>query len=472
MFIKERLSYQGIHDHAPRAWHEERPLKGMLGVMLTSLLPFVIYLLSFPVMLITVLRVEVGILFFISCVPIVALVKKIAEFPYGHNFADFLLVSMMLGWIFKGIKKQSKILKKNPLNAVVILLVVGSIISLIRGYIIGAFSPEINLARLVSWKNYMILPCLYLVTANSIENPRFIKWVIVCLSFSMLAMDFNFYSTFQWYSPEHYTDQARISGTFKSLGPNEMAIFYSMYTCLLLGISYFMREKKLKYLLLAVCVCNLYPILYSYSRSGYMCILVGILFFGILRDRRLLVVLIAVIALYRALLPVSVVDRIDQTFLDNEQIIDADLAEGNALDVGGVTLDTVGRKELWDKAKAYFSSNPLLGIGFDTFRFREGMITHSLYLRILSEDGVLGFFIFVVFTATLLKKSYQLFKHSESDFFRGIGLGLFVSEIVNLTGGAAGDISIYYHLMAIRWLFIGVVASYYGGYIQSQDFVT
>jgi O-antigen ligase len=227
---------------------------------------------------------------------------------------------------------------------------------------------------------------------------------------------------------------------------------------LLLGISYFTENKKLKYLMLFVCACNFYPIVYSYSRSGYICTIAGFLIIGIIKDRKLLLLLIAILIFYRLVLPNSVVERIDMTFLDKAEISE-EQQRGSALDVGDTTVELTGRKELWEKAMHYFKEQPLLGIGFDSFRLKEGWITHSMFLRILSEEGLLGLAIFSVFSMTLLWQAYKLFKNSGSKLGKGIGLGFFTCVLVHLVASGSGETHLYYNLMAIYWLFVGIVAS-------------
>ncbi|WP_304511752.1 O-antigen ligase family protein [Desulfobacula sp.] len=436
--------------------------------MLTFVAPLIAYLMSFPIMLIALFRVEIGILFFITLVPIIAAMKKICEFPQGHNLADFLLISLVIGWVLKAGRENRSIFKSSPVNVVVMLMVLGSIINLIRGYTFMALPSDINLTRLMAWKNYMILPLLYFIALNNINTEKFVKWILICVCFTMLAMDFNFYSTFRWIRADHYSDSIRISGSFSFLGPNELGIFYSMYTFLLLGISYFIEDKKLRYLVLFVCACNFYPIMYSYSRSAYMCTAVGFLSLGLLKDRRLLILLFGLIFFYSFILPNSVVERIDMTFLNKTEVSEKKV-QSSMVNVGGISVDTVGRKELWEKARNYFKREPLLGIGFDTFRHREGMITHSLYYKTLAEQGLVGMTIFVIFIIVLLRQSYKLFRHSKNKLGQGIGLGFFMSIIMHLVGSVGGDQSLYYNLMAIYWLFMGIVASFNVHYVDDFE---
>jgi len=185
----------------------------------------------------------------------------------------------------------------------------------------------------------------------------------------------------------------------------------------------------------------------------------GFLTLGLLKDRKFLVLLVVLIIFYSLILPRSVVERINMTFLD-EAKVSQEQEQKSAVDVGGVELDTVGRKELWEKAKWYFEKEPLLGIGFDTFRHLEGRITHSMFIKILAEQGLVGITIFILFIITLLWQAYKLFKRSKNKLGKGIGLGFFISTIVHLTGSITGDQSLYYNLMAIFWLFMGIMASF------------
>lgn len=436
--------------------------------MLTKVLPFFVYLMSFPLIFATAARVEIGLYFYLTFVPVIAVMKKISELPGGNNVADYFLVAMIIGWWMNASKESKSFFTKAPENTVVLLVIIGSIINLIRGYTYMGLPDDVNLVRLMAWKNYMILPALYFVTVNNVDDYKKIRLMVICIVVSLIGMDFNFYSTFRWIRAEHYSHDIRISGPFSFLGPNEVGVFFTMYTFLLIGIFYYLEEKKLKYAVLFVIACNFYPILFSYSRAAYISTVAGFVALGILKDRRVFYALFAVIIFYRILLPTSVVERIDMTFLDKSEVSES-MEQSSAVDVGGVSLDTVGRKELWDKAKAYFYEQPILGIGFDTFRHREGMITHSMYMKILAEQGMVGMTIFVSFMLVLVRQSYRLFKRSSDKFSRGIGLGFLLCIVTHLFGSMSGDQSLYYNLMCIFWIFMGLVASLNKKYVADDN---
>jgi hypothetical protein len=420
-------------------------------------------------MLISLFRVEIGILFFITFIPVISVMKKIImEYPNGNNFADFLLITIVIGWVISAIKNNKKIFISSPINIAVILMVVGSFINLIRGYTFMSFSDEINLERLMTWKNYMLLPVIYFVSANNLKTEKIVKLAIILLLFTLLATDFNFYSTFKWLKSYHYSDAQRISGAFSSLGPNEMGVFYCMNTFLLLGIAYFIESKMLRYFILFVCAVNFYPIIYSFSRAAYSSALIGFVALGLLKDRRLLIIPVILVLFYSHIFPNSVVERIDMTFLETNEVSEQEF-ERSGVDLGGTTISVTGRKLCWNAAMEYFNEHPFLGIGFDTFRHSFGWITHSLYYKILAEQGLLGALIHLIFYIVLLQQSYKLFRNSQTNLGKGIGLGFLSSIIVHLTGSISGDQTLYYNLMATFWFFMGIVARFNAELVEPKN---
>ncbi len=426
--------------------------------MLTNVAPFIIYLISFPVILASLFNAQIGILFLIGTAPILSLMKKIVQYPEGNNIIDSLIAALLIGTILRRVKERKGIIPKSPMTLAVILFIGGYIVNLIRGFTFMDFSAATNVDRLMAWKNFMLLPVIYFISASNAVTEKSAKRVIFVTAFVLLAMDFNFYSTFRWFRAENYRDSIRISGPLGYLGPNELGVFYSIYTFLLLGISYFMVNKKLKYIILLICACNFYPILFSYSRGAYTCVVAGFLALGILKDKRILILLLVLILSYSLILPKSVVQRIDMTFLDQSKTVEV-VREKSAIDVGGVELDTVGRKQLWEKAWTHFNAEPLLGIGFDSFRNVEGMITHSMFFRILAEQGILGMIIFIIFIGAGLWQAYKLYKGSKNELFRGIGFGFLLCQVVHLVGSFSGDQSLYFNFMVIFWLFLGMVTN-------------
>lgn len=81
-------------------------------------------------------------------------------------------------------------------------------------------------------------------------------------------------------------------------------------------------------------------------------------------------------------MPSSVVDRIKMT-----------RGENGELERSGVT-----RMELWNEAIEVFKENPVFGVGYGGFGLtipKDQLLTdtHNYYVKMLAEQGIVGFFI-------------------------------------------------------------------------------
>lgn len=75
------------------------------------------------------------------------------------------------------------------------------------------------------------------------------------------------------------------------------------------------------------------------------------------------------------------------------------------------SVEDVGRNQLYEQALKYFRDNPIFGIGWSNFKnmyiFRSTHV-HCIYLQLLCETGLIGFFIFLVFFLTRLYRTITL----------------------------------------------------------------
>ena len=108
------------------------------------------------------------------------------------------------------------------------------------------------------------------------------------------------------------------------------------------------------------------------------------------------------------------------------------------LESGDVRGFTTGRSVLWQFAIEEFRENPLAGIGIGqipaAYRDRMGELrgTHSQYLAMLAETGVVGFVLWVVLFVALGVKAWQ------ADPWRHLALAWWVYYVIELAGHSAG----------------------------------
>jgi O-antigen ligase len=372
----------------------------------------------------------------------------------GKDFVDIMVICMLLA-VF--VKKSSDDLTENKfLHVAIILMVVSYSLGLVNTCVFSEMSHLAKIETVKTWKNLLILPALYYITVNGIKDEKWFNPLILCMALSILGMSIQFRNAFAWYDQYHYDDSMRISGALTYLGPNEFGAFFVQYVLVLLGIFWLDKLKTRRIFLAVTILFATYPILHTYSRSAYLSTFMALLFFSLVRARKLLILLLVLLAFWRILLPVSVVERIDSTFVSDDIAIEE--ASGRAIDIGRTRVDTVGRSELWKMAFEMFSKNPIIGTGFNSFRYSTGWDTHNLYLKVLAEQGLIGFLAHVILFAAVFKKGWLLFRISNHALFKGLGLGFSTCLVATVIGNLTGDHWSYYNLMAFFWVFLGLVA--------------
>ena len=169
-------------------------------------------------------------------------------------------------------------------------------------------------------------------------------------------------------------------------------------------------------------------------------------FFGIIKKRSLLVVVLVILIFWQAILPLSVIDRIKKS----------------QTDFGEIEHSAAVRLDLWDHALKLFEQNPIFGVGFGGFQFSvpEGVHytdTHNFYLKMLSEQGVIGItlLLFVLFLA--FRSGWRLFKIGKTPFHRGLGFGLVGCIAACIITNMFGDRWSYLVLGSYFWVFWGLV---------------
>jgi O-antigen ligase len=101
-----------------------------------------------------------------------------------------------------------------------------------------------------------------------------------------------------------------------------------------------------------------------------------------------------------------------------------------------------GRLELWGRAWDFFSSNPLFGIGasnfadYNAFKYGDQLVVHNTFLEILTESGLIGLLIYVLFVFTVLLQIFKANIHRKYPFLFLTFLGfifqmMFLSLIFN-----------------------------------------
>lgn len=438
----------------------------MLGLGLSHYIPTILYAMAIAIALASIFyRVQIGLLFLVPLLPLQNVLDKIYKLPYGHNFVDILIISMLIGWLAQRGNKGERILDKTNLNWPIALYIIITGVGLLRGYFYMGTGFEISTedVRLMDWKNLILSPILCLIAFNNVRDLKWIQILLIAMLVSLFLNDFFFFKQFRWVKTWHYQDDMRIAGVFTYLGPNELGAFFVQYLMIIVGLLLFATRRLVKVLLGILAAFTTYCLIYSFSRAGYLAFIVGILFILLLRSKKLLFVFVLFLFVSPLFLPVSVMERVQMTVLSEDEKIEmstsAPPSTGNSSN-NEQTFDqsAQGRFDIWKKAMDMFKSNPALGAGFRTFIFLHGIDTHNNFIKFLAELGIMGFSIYIYLYYLAFKSGWRLYKIANTGILKGLGLGFATCVIANMICNFTHDNWSYLNLMGFYWVFLALVA--------------
>lgn len=386
-------------------------------------------------------NVRIGLLFLTPLLPLQNVVNKLQAFPMGKDFNDILMLCMVFGWILSKSSKSAAPLAKTSFNFLMPLYLLFTYMSLWQGSFFLHDPIPVNPAdpRVQLWKNYMVLPLLFFITLNNIRDVKDMRKMIVVMCASMFLM--NYYNVQQVADMTSWVSRTKVHGTFEDLGANEVAAFYATYTFVLMGLFFFIKEKKEKLGLLILIGLNFFIALFMFSRGAYLAITAAFIFFAWMRKKVLLIIPIVIALGWSTLLPKEVIERV--TFSEH----------AGELDESAET-----RLVLWEQSITYFKENPIIGIGFSTFGkigFRRD--THNVFMRTLAEQGLVGFFFLIMIMLIALNRSWRLYRRAQDPFLKGLGLGFCACALANMIANFFGDRWTPLCLAAYYWIFFGMV---------------
>jgi O-antigen ligase len=275
------------------------------------------------------------------------------------------------------------------------------------------------------------------------------RWMLAAMLFPLPYMFHVFRSQLSHVLSWHYDDQMRyVKGTFMTLGSNEIGAFYAAFTLLLIAGMLFFHNLKLRILLGILTFFNLYCLLYSFSRGSWLAFLVGgFVLVWCLRRKVAVAGLIGVLlfsGVLMSFLPVAVQERFGTITVE----------EGEERD-----RSAASRFELWTLAMGEFRHSPVIGIGYHTFHHlnKYGKDTHNYYVKILTEQGVVGLTLLLILFTRGARTSHRLFRMARDPLFRTLGLGTLCALAAFAVGNMFGDRFTHYPLSTYLWCCLAMV---------------
>lgn len=411
-------------------------------VSLKNLAPYLLYSLGTIIFFLSMNgKIKYGLLFLVPLLPLQNIMEKFQQFPFGKDFNDILLIVMLIGWIIYKGSKREQLFCKTSYNIILFSYFIFTYFTLWQGSsFLGAAVPLNPLdSRVQNWKNYMILPLLFLLTLNNIKNKKELRILTIFMCLSMFLMNYYTMRQISWMGS--WISRIKIRGTFVWLGANEVAAFYATYTFILCGIFLLVKSKKIRIIMGILILQNLYCNLFLFSRGAYLAMLAGFLLIGILRNRIIIIPIILLLFFWQAVLPQRVIERIE--FTEHEGQLDESAQK---------------RLVLWQESVESFKQSPLIGIGFNVFsHLGLKRDTHNLYLRTLAEQGIVGLVFLLSIMLLAFKRGLRLYRKTNDTFLKGLGLGFAACVVAVMVGNFFGDRWTPLPLAAYFWVFLGMV---------------
>jgi len=409
----------------------------MIGTGLGHFIPLIAYL-GFWILCIVSLagRPIYGLYYMMPFLPYRLLRDHFLDYPLGANMLTILVLSVIAGAIIHG-----KHLPKSRLYLIWLIFGIYLYLSMWIGVALSNAPAPLWLSdvNFVTWKDYMVIPLVFVATGLVIEDRNAIRNVILITAISLLLIDRSCILeslTRTWTT----FDEDKRGGGPLAYGSNQTAAFLAQFALFFWGFAQFVKKNKIKLLSYGLVAITLFATMYTFSRGGYLAVLFSVFVLGLVKDRKLLLILGVFLLTWQTVVPVPVRERVSMTENSNGQL------EASAQE----------RVDLWQNAETTFIHSPIVGTGFATFQLGEHVDnlkdTHNWYIKVLVETGIIGLILALVLLQQLLAMSYCLFRRATDPLYQGLGLGLFLATCSCIVANFFGDRWTYLEITGLLWV--------------------
>jgi O-antigen ligase len=363
------------------------------------------------------------------------------DYPLGANMLTFLLIAVIVGALLHG-----KRLPKSKFNLIWLVSGVYLYLSMWLGTALGNAPAPLWLSDInfVTWKDYMIVPLVFVATGLVVEDRKAIRTVILITAISLLFIDRSCILESTSRTWANFDENKRDEGPLV-YGANITAAFLAQFAMFFWGFVQFVKRKKVKLLGYGLVAITLFSTMYTFSRAGYLAVLVSVLVLGLLKDRKLLVVLGVFLLTWQFIVPTAVRQRVTMT-QDASGQLDNSAQE---------------RVDLWKESWTAIVHSPIVGHGYATFQLGEHAAglkdTHNWYVKVVEETGFVGLFLVLVLFQQMLASSFRLFRRANDPLYRGLGLGLFLAMCSSIVANCFGDRWTYLEITGLLFVLAGAM---------------
>ncbi len=354
---------------------------------------------------------------------------------------DILLFVVFFSWLAKmAINKELGLLRRAPLNPLIIAFIAVCIVSTGLGILTGHIQPLKSSFYILKYVEYFML---YFLVTNNIRSEKQIKVFIVAFLITCALTSA--------YAMATVGEVGRATGPFE--GPAGEANTLGGYLVLLFaiaaGISLYTPSRIWLFCSGGMAFFIFFTLLQTLSRGSYLAFVFMYLTLIILtRKKRLLLIgiLISAVIVLPFTLSTKVTDRVTKTFVPGKTY--------EPLVGARITLDesAAARVESWKIVFEKWKRRPFLGYGVTGV----GLVD-TQYPRVFGETGIIGFLIFIWLMAAVFRYGFRTFNNIEDDWSRGLTLGFLAGFIGLLIHSFSANTFIIVRIMEPFWFLTAIV---------------
>ncbi len=411
-----------------------------MGLGIGHYIPLVAYVVCCLVCVMALWRPLWGLYYMMPLLPYRTLRDHFLDYPLGGNLLTILVLCILVGALLKG-----KRLPKSGIYVTWLIFGVYLYLSMWLGVaLVNAPMPLwINDINFALWKDYMLLPLIFVAAGLVVEDRRAIRTVVLMAVLAVFFIDRASLMSSLSHSWARFDESKRDGGPLGFAGSNGLAAFHAQFALFLWSFAQFMKRKKVKLLLYGLVAATIMATMYDFSRAGYISVVAGMIVLGIMKDRKLIPIAIVFLCVWQAVVPTAVSERVNMTKDSNGQL------ESSAQE----------RVELWTAAKETIESSPIFGVGYGTFQLTAHVDnlrdTHNWYVKVMLETGAIGMVMALTLLAQMFMLGFYLFRRGRDPLYRGLGLGLFLLMTCSLILNCFGDRWTYLEIHGLTWVLFG-----------------
>ena len=388
---------------------------------------------------------RIGLYFLVPLLPMQTLRYRLHELPLGEKLVDVILLGVLIGLL---IHEERPVFASSRVNKIVIVISILTYIALWEGSFFQNLPVPLSFLdpRFSDWKNFIEMMALLFIAGAALRTPKHMAIMVVLMCLSVLLVNRSFHQTMSGRDFSQFSYGLRDAGPLGYAGENGMGAFQAQCAVFLIGLSAFARKIWVRLGLLFVALTCVYSLVFTFSRGGYLGFLVGVLVLGIIKERKLLPILALLLLVWQGIVPNAVRERVQMTYSEGE----------------GLDSSAQERVDLWEDAISVIKLNPVLGAGFDTYKYmgRVGDFrdTHNYYLKVFVETGLVGLLILLWLIAASCKLSWQLFRATDDPVLSALGCSLLATMCCSAVLNLFGDRWTYLQVNGFLWVLLGMAA--------------